>query len=54
MYYTANTAELMYLYHVYIRIVTTISLSSSRVYVTREAAEAILQTQKGSQLLVKE
>ena len=42
----------MFLYHVYIRIVTTISLSSSRVYVTREAAEAILQ--KGSQLLVKE
>ena len=40
----------MYLYHVYIRIVTTLSLSSSRVYVTREAAEAILQTQKGSDL----
>ena len=54
LYCTANTAVLMYLYHVYIRIVNTISHSSSRVYVTREAAETILQTQKGSQLLVKE
>ena len=54
LYCTANTAELMYLYHIYIRIVTSLSLSSSHVYVTRVAAEAILQTPKGSQLLVKE
>ena len=54
LHYTANTAELMFLYHVYIRIVTTISLSSSRVYVTRVAAEERFYRQKGSQLLVKE